>query len=194
MQRKLLVIMLALLTALLLAACGGDSADTDANADNGSNAEPAAETAPEEGVTLSESVTSSDGITVSYPAGWEDPIADIGIFVYNNASAASGIISSRMDEGNIYVQISKTPMNREPAEQLAFSLSNLDVELGETTDIENGVMTTGTGENIEILGAVVPVDDNTAIIFVGYTHPGELEANRDLFMQMIESLSYDEDA
>ena len=190
MQRKLLLIMLALLTALFLVACGGDNAGTDNGADSGSNAEPAAE----EEVALSESVTSNDGITVSYPAGWEEPIADLGIFVYNNASAASGIISSRMDAGNIYVQISQTPMNREPAEQLAFSLSNLDVELGETTEIENGVMTTGTGENIEILGAVVPVDDNTAIIFVGYTHPGELEDNRDLFLQMIDSLSYDEDA
>jgi predicted small secreted protein len=190
MKRKSALIMLALLTALFLAACGGDNAGTDAGADSGSDTEPAAE----ESVTLSESVTSNDGITVSYPAGWEDPIADIGIFVYNNASAASGIMTSRMDEGNIYVQISKTPMNREPAEQLEFSLSNLAVETGETTDIENGVMTTGTGENIAILGAVITVTDDTGIVFVGYSNPAELEANRDLFMQMIESLSYDEDA
>jgi hypothetical protein len=190
MRHKSLSIILTLLIAMLLAACGGDTATTDTDSDSGSDAEPAAE----ESVNLSESVTSSDGITVSYPSGWEEPIADIGIFVYNNASAASGIMTSRMNEGNVYVQISKTPMTREPAEQLSFSLSNLDVELGDTTDIENGVMATGTGENIAILGAVITVTDDTGIIFVGYSNPAELEANRDLFMQMIDSLSYNEDA
>ncbi len=185
-MRQFTMIILLGLAALMMAACGGGGGGGSADGGGTDNTVPESASAP----TLAQSVTSNDGITVRYPAGWSDPIATTGIFVFNRDTAAGGIFSNRMDAGNIYIQINKTPLVGEAPAQLTTLLSQIPAELSAPADLPggNGIYTTGSAENIAVLGALITTESG-GVVFIGYSNPAELAQNQALFLAMIDSLS-----
>lgn len=189
------VILLALVS---LAACGGGApaADsptsgvpTDPLVEAPPPSEPQAAALPE----LTETVTSENGVTVRYPAGWLDPIATIGVFLYNNADGQSIMNFMRARAGGLAFQINTQPnsTDRTPAELFEFTFSPLATGLGitlsapETVTIDGVEVLRATGANtnagseIGLYVALKPVGEQF-ITCVVYLSPDEIAAQTPL--------------
>ena len=130
---------------VVLAGCGSSAASTDQPGSVGSpfssdlitqisgpSDQPTTPALP----ALISTVTSRDGVTISYPDGWEPPIATIGVFVYNNKDAELGITLQNMRPGTIYFQLNPQPAaGKTLAESFDFSFNamaqGLNIPLGE---------------------------------------------------------------
>ncbi len=99
MRTRLLFTSILLFTLVVsLTSCGGSPtpAPDTATAPTDVPVEPEAPALP----TLSETVTSDNGVSVSYPSGWLDPIATIGVFLINNADGQATLDFMRARVGN----------------------------------------------------------------------------------------------
>jgi hypothetical protein len=70
---------------------------------------------------LTESTTSNNGVTVRYPAGWEEPISTVGVFLYNNSGAQTALTLLRFREGQLAFQINAQPVSAQRSFEEAFN-------------------------------------------------------------------------
>lgn len=208
--------LLLVLVLVLAAACGGGG-DND---EDSASAEPATETATTDDTgdtveaeatrdesdiatlpELTESVTSQNGITINYPAGWSDPIATIGVFIFSTDSASSAPTLGRLSAGELYFQVNVQPATsgRSLSEELDFFFSNfaeaLNVTLSEPQAIQVGEMeavaASGKNDSLGLTVAVLPVTEQDYVTFAAYTNGAELEQQEPLITAILESIQYD---
>lgn len=206
MRTRLLLASILLLSLIVtLTACGGGTTTTPAS-DTPSiptptdvPAEPEAPALPE----LSETVTSENGVSVSYPSGWLDPIATIGVFLYNNDDGQAMMNFMRGRVGGMAFQINAQPgsSERTPDELFDFSFNGLISGLGITPGaketmtlggveiIKSVSANTNAGSEIALYTALKPVGDEF-VTFIVYLHPNDVEAQTPLIEAILESASY----
>ena len=200
-MRKTGLFIVFILIMIGLTACGGSAAPA-------TSVPPTSPPAPTDPPTpalpaLSQSVTSDNGVTVSYPDGWLDPVATIGVFLYNNADGQATINFMRARAGGMAFQINSQPgsSERTPEELFDFSFeplaSGMGITLGEqeTFTLGDAEVIKATGANtdaasqIAIYTALKPVGEDF-VTFVVYLHPDEIEAQTPLLEAILESVSY----
>lgn len=201
-MRRTGLLFLSILLIAALAACGGGTPTPAAPAggDSPPPAEPAAPALP----ALSQSVTSNNGVTVSYPEGWLDPVATVGVFLYNNADGQSTMNFMRSRPGGLAFQINVQPnsSNQTPEEFFDFMFGNLasgmSITLGEKQavtlgDVE-GLKASGANADaasrIAIFVAIKPVSDAAYATMVVYLEPDEIETHTPLMEAILASVTY----
>lgn len=199
---RLLPLLISLILILLLAACGGGT--PAATAPTAPADTPAAQ-APAEPETpaLTQSVTSNDGVTVSYPDGWLDPVATVGVFLYNNADGQNIMNFMRGRPGGLAFQIGWQPNNDNLSLEDAFdfflgpfyaSLSRTPGELetftaGGVEAIKATSADTGAATSLGLYTALKPADDGF-ITFIAYLDPNEIEAQTPLIEAILASAGH----
>ncbi len=196
-MRKPGLLLLSILLVIGVAGCGGTPASsTSAPADTPVPDEPALP-------ALSQSVTSSDGVTVSYPDGWKDPIATVGVFLFNNADGEATLNFLRSRPGGLAFQINLQPGTTVPTatELFDFSFNGLASGIGITLG-EKQTLTLGDAEIIKATGAntdaasqigmyvaLKPVSQGY-VTFAVFLAPDEIEAQTPLIEAILSSVTY----
>lgn len=197
---------LSTLLVLVLAACGGTAPTNTPDASSPTEAATQAAQAPAEPEIppLSQTVTSTtDGVTVSYPDGWLDPLATVGVFLYNNADGQNIMNFMRGRPGGMAFQIGWQPNNTGMSLEEAFdfflnpfyaSLSKTPGELQTFTvdgveAIKATVADTGAATSLGLYTALKPADDGF-ITFIAYLDPAEIEQNTPLIEAILASASH----
>ena len=206
-MRQVVSLALCVLLLIILAACGGSTpASTTAPADTPaaqSPTEAAQPPAESETPALNQTVTSGNGVTVSYPDGWLDPLADIGVFLYNNADGQNIMNFMRGRPGGMAYQINWQPNNSDMSLEEAFdfflgpfysSLSRTPGELQTFTldgveAIKATSADTGAATSLGLYTALKPADDGF-ITFITYLDPSEIEMHTPLIEAILASTSY----
>lgn len=199
-MRKTGLLLITVFLMIGLTACGGGTpAATSAPANTPVPDEPATPTLP----ALSQSVTSETGVTVNYPDGWLDPIATIGVFLYNNADGQATMSFLRARPGGLAFQINTQPGASGQTEEELFDFTfsplaaGMGITLGEKEKVTLGdvVAIKATGANtdaasqIAIYTALKPVSEGY-VTFVVYLHPDEIEAQTPLIEAILATVSY----
>ncbi len=211
-MRSITLLLVALVLVMSMTACGGDATPTTAPVDT---AAPAADTpapvdtpvaeAPAAGdvPALSQTVTSSNNnVTVSYPDGWLDPVATVGVFLYNNADGQSTMNFMRARPGGMAFQINSQPnsSNRTPEELFDFTFSPLASGLGMTLSdpetitlggvevLKATAANTSAGSELGLYVALKPTSDGNFATFVVYLPPDEIEAQTPLIEAILASV------
>lgn len=201
-MRRTGMLFLSILLIAALAACGGGTPTPAAPAggDSPPPAEPAAPALP----ALSQSVTSNNGVSVSYPEGWLDPVATVGVFLYNNADGQSTMNFMRSRPGGLAFQINVQPnsTNQTPEEFFDFMFGNLAsgmgitlgekqaVTLGDVAGLKASGANTDAASEIAIFVAIKPVSDAAYATMVVYLEPDEIETHTPLMEAILASVTY----
>lgn len=202
MRTRLLFTSILLFTLVVtLTSCGGSPtpAPDAATAPTDAPVEPEAPALP----TLSETVTSDNGVSVSYPSGWLDPIATIGVFLINNADGQATLDFMRARVGGMAFQINMQPNSSGGTadELFDFSFNPLITGLGITPGAKETITLGGVeiiksvsvnataGSEIALYTALKPVGDDF-VTFVVYLHPNDVEAQTPLIEAILESANY----
>jgi len=191
-MHRALTLSIAFILLITATSCGGSSGATSTPQPTSAPTQPALP-------TLSQSVTSKNGVTVRYPDGWQPPIAQIGVFLYNSKDAESAVTLQRMSAGSIYFQINTQPQNgKTPGESFDFSFSGLaqglKITLGakQTIKLNNAevVKATGASQTMGLYVALLPGDAENYITAAIYTQPQELESQTPLIEAILATVSY----
>lgn len=201
-MRRTGLLFLSMLLVAALAACGGGT-PTPAAPAGGDSPPPAAPVAPAL-PALSQSVTSNNGVSVSYPEGWLDPVATVGVFLYNNADGQSTMNFMRSRPGGLAFQINVQPnsSNQTPEEFFDFMFGNLAsgmsitlgekqaVTLGDAAGLKASGANTDAASRIAIFVAIKPVSDTHYATMVVYLEPDEIETHTPLMEAILASVTY----
>jgi hypothetical protein len=200
MRNRLVLLLASILLIVILTACGGG---TPAATTAPVNTPPPADTPTPALPALSQSVTSSNnGVTVAYPEGWLEPIATVGVFLFNNTDGQRTIDFMRGRPGGLAFQINTQPNSgqRTPDEAFDFTFNPLvsgmgvtlsekqTVTIGGTEVIKATGANTTTASEIGLYVALKPVGEGF-ITFVVYLHPDEIEAQTPLIEAILASVS-----
>ncbi|MBE2272262.1 MAG: hypothetical protein IAE80_28765 [Anaerolinea sp.] len=203
MRIRLLFVSVLLLTLFVtLTACGGSAASPTATSAPAATPVPVEPTAPAL-PTLDQTVTSENGVSVSYPSGWLDPVATIGIFLYNNADGQATMNFMRARVGGMAFQINMQPNSSErtPDELFDFTFNGLITGLSITPAAKETITLDGVeiiksvsanttaGSEIALYTALKPVEDGF-VTFIVYLHPNDVEAQTPLIEAMLASSDY----
>ncbi|HYO87623.1 MAG TPA: hypothetical protein VER79_03190 [Candidatus Limnocylindrales bacterium] len=200
-MRQIAFLFLTVVLVMGITACGGDTTvpqavDTPIPADTPAPA--GAEIPP-----LTQTVTSTNnGVTVSYPEGWLDPIADVGVFLFNNSQGQEIMNFMRSRPGGMAFQINSQPgsSSRTPEETFDFSFSPLVSSMGMTlSDTEtitlDGVeiikataANTSSGSELGLYLALKPTSDGGFATFIVYLPPDEIEAQTPLIEAILATV------
>jgi hypothetical protein len=197
---RLFTVLGVVLLMITLAACGGDTTTaTPAPVETPVVEAPAASDLP----ALTETVTSTtNNVTVSYPAGWLEPVADVGVFLYNNAEGQSILNFMRARPGGMAFQINSQPnsSDRTPAELFEFTFSPLVSGLGMTlpepeTMTIDGVevlhataANTSAGSELGLFLALKPTSDGGFATFIVYLPPDEIDTQTPLIEAILATV------
>jgi len=200
MRKTGLLLIIILLVSGLTACGGGTPPATSVPANTPVPDVPVAPTLP----ALSQSVTSQNGVSVNYPDGWLDPIATIGVFLYNNADGQATMSFLRARPGGLAFQINSQPGSSGQTEEELFDFTfsplaeGMGITLGEKEKIAFGdvVAIKAIGANnsaasqIAIYTALKPAGEDGYVTFVVYLHPDEIEAQTPLIEAILATTSY----
>jgi hypothetical protein len=200
-MRRVLSTATIIAVLIIMAGCGGGTQTTPAP--SVPDSPPPAADAPSSAADLpelTESTTSNNGVTVRYPAGWEEPISTVGVFLYNNSGAQTALALLRFREGQLAFQINAQPVSTQRNFEEAFNFhfgslaSGVNITLSTPEAITVGeapaLRATGSSDAMGMYLALIQVSEGWYITFVAYTNPAELEAQTPLIEAVMNTVSH----